>query len=339
MRRRGEAGFALVATLWFLALAALVAVVVEGWVAGALDQAQRLKSRTAAAAALNSAVERLAFTIVTGGSSARGLEPERRPPVRLQETAAPAPPAIALDGRPYRIGSVTVRLQDEGGLYDISNPEPASLERLLGGAGIPPSEAAAMIKRLAEYAKRPSPSPLFAGNDGDADYPRAGLPPPRHARLLTPWELYRVLGWQRGVLWRGPASLADLVTTGPVGGLDVNTAPVAVLAALTGGDAVAAARLVAARALRPVDDIADLLGPGSGLRPDIDRPLVATPSNIIRLHLTVAGEPLMRIVSIRANPAGTAPYRIDYVVDLPPDAAARALAHAAPPPELPLGAP
>jgi len=49
--------------------------------------------------------------------------------------------------------------------------------------------------------------------------------------------------------------------------------------------------------------------------------LTLLPSNIIRLKLSEMDDPLVHIVSIRLTPGAAAPYRIDYVVDLPADAA------------------
>ena len=52
MTPRREDGFALVTTLWFLALLALVAVVVEGWISAALERATALQERVESRAAL-----------------------------------------------------------------------------------------------------------------------------------------------------------------------------------------------------------------------------------------------------------------------------------------------
>jgi len=51
--------------------------------------------------------------------------------------------------------------------------------------------------------------------------------------------------------------------------------------------------------------------------------------------MTAPGEQLMRVMEIRMTPTGNAPIRVDYVVDMPPDAEGRAAAAAALLPELP----
>ena len=323
MTPRREDGFALVTTLWFLALLALVAVVVEGWISAALERATALQERVESRAALIGATDHLALVMVTSGFSARGIEvvPQASEARGTGGTLPPRRPSIALDGRPYRLGSVTVRLQDEGGLYDLSNPARDTLEKLLLGYGVAPSVAENMTAALVSYARKPS-NVRAAGASRDADYTHAGLPAPRHAPLLTPWEPYRILGWrQKDALWRGPSSLGDIVTTGPIGGLNINAAPAKILAALTGMDEREAARVVAARTLHPITELGDLPGGLGEVAAPVDRPLTLLPSNIIRLKLSEMDDPLVHIVSIRLTPGAAAPYRIDYVVDLPADAA------------------
>src|SRR5205085_5592872 len=105
------------------------------------------------------------------------------------------------DERPYRIGDVTVRLQDGAGLYDISNANRDTLGRLFKTYGLTTAEAERLESALFDYVGKPAD--LRASAIRDADYRRAGLPLPRHARLLTPWELLRILGWdQADTLWQ-----------------------------------------------------------------------------------------------------------------------------------------
>ena len=104
MTPRREDGFALVTTLWLLALLALVAVIVEGWISTALERAFALQERTETRAALIGATDRLAFLMATSGFSARGLElvPQASSAPRTGASLPPRSPYIALDGRPYR---------------------------------------------------------------------------------------------------------------------------------------------------------------------------------------------------------------------------------------------
>jgi DNA uptake protein ComE-like DNA-binding protein len=324
MKRASEDGFALITTLWLVALLAVVAVIVEGWITTALDRAAALKARVANEQALIDATDRAILGMVTAGFGPRGLEPP--PPAAEpgvgqtdigQTDVVPArqTPFIALDGRTYRIGDVVIRLQDEGGLYDLSNSSRDSLARLLDAYGVSTPDSETMAVELGQYqATHPDPQTAMRR---EADYGAAGLPAPRHSRLISPWEPYRILDWPHSAaLWHGAPAFADMVTAGPVGGLGINTAPAPVLAALAGIDPAAAARLVAARQAAPIT-VNDLLKSGSKITQSEDHPAEILPSNIIRLRLRIAGDPLARIVSIRLTPGEAAPYRLDFSVDRP----------------------
>jgi hypothetical protein len=319
IRRGADGGFALVGTLWFLALLGLVAVIIESWISGALDRAIALQDRVAARAALMGATDRAVFALANGAASARGLElvppdaPRSAEPQDSGRNLPSNPYFVALDGRPYRLGNVTLRLQDEGGLYDLDRLSRETMLALLRSYGIPASAAERMIAALGVYMQRPPD--ITPRANAAANYTRAGLPRPRHAPLLTPWELYRVLGWsQAEALWSDAMPLPDVVTTGPTGGLNVDTAPAKVIGAIAGVDDQEAARVVASRSRSPIGDLRDLPGEIS-LRED--RPLQTMPSNVIRLTLTEANDPLAHIVSIQLTPGGAAPYQIRFAVDLP----------------------
>ena len=318
MRHRTEDGFALVGTLWFLALLGLAAVIIESWVSAALDRAISLQDRVASRAALTSATERALFLLENGTASPRGIE--LIPPAPTSDSAhgsgssVPSNPYfVALDGRPYRLGDVTLRLQDEAGLYDLDRPSRDSMLALLHSYGVLTAVAERMSAAFGGYTQKSTD--ITARANADAAYARAGLPLPRRAPLLTPWELYRVLGWpQAEALWRGPSSLPDIVTTGPTAGLNINAAPPKVLGALTGIDQQQAARVAEQRLRSPLTDLHDL---PAGISPREDQPLVTTPSDIVRLTLTAEGDPLTRTVSVQLTPGAPAPYRIRFAVDLP----------------------
>ena len=341
MKRCGEDGFALIMTLLLLALLALVAIIVESWITTSLGRAGALKARVTAEQELDGAADRAIFTMLTNGFGAAGLLPaapstSAAPDPAVDTSTSPKPkgPAIALDGRAYRLGNVVIRLQDEGGLYDLSNPDRASLIRLLQVLGIPAADGDAMAIELNQYqTEHPDPQTAPGRN---AEYTAAGLPPPRQSRLTSPWEAFRILHWPNSAaLWGGTPGLADLVTTGPVGGVGINTAPAAVLVALTGIDDKEAARLIAARQNAPINNLAELRKIDASIALPAEQSPSTLPSNIIRLRLGVAGSPLVRIVSIRLTPREMTPYRRDFSINQTPGAADRSPASAAIP-SLPL---
>lgn len=322
MSRRTEDGFALVGTLWFLALLGLVAVIIESWVSAALDRAIALQDRAASRVALTSATERALFLLANGTASSRGVElvpPAPSDSAHGSGASLPSNPYfVALDGRPYRFGNITLRLQDEAGLYDLNRPSRESMLALLRSYGVPTAAAERMISAFGAYTQK-SPD-ITARANADAAYAQAGLPLPRRAPLLTPWEFYRVLGWpQAEALWQGASPLPDIVTTGPTAALNINAAPPKVIGALTGIDEQEATRVAEHRLRSPLTDLHDL---PAGISPREDQPLATTPSDIVRLTLTAEDDPLAHIISVQLTPGGPAPYRIRFAVDLPQSGAA-----------------
>jgi len=89
---------------------------------------------------------------------------------------------------------------------------------------------------------------------------------------------------------------------------------------------------LAARTARPFTDLRDL-EPDTAPAANEDHPRSVMPSNIVRLTLSAPQEPLMRIIELRLTAEGGAPIRIDYVVNLPPNQAARGASDAPPLPE------
>lgn len=343
MNERREGGFVLVATLWFVALLALVTVIIEGWIAGSLDHVGALQRRVVTECAFIDAFERVVYATVTGRITIRGLEyvpPGAAGKTDAESTASEvssANLAAALDGRPYRIGQVEARLQDEAGLYDLNRPARGTLEQLLRHYGLTTRSADALTDGLLEYAAEPRNLRTTAARD--ADYSRVGLPPPRHLPLLTPWEPLRVLGWAGlTTLWTDSVPFSELISIGPTGGLNPNTAPPAVIAALTGLDEKGAARLVAYRVNHPIMNEADIAAVG-GITVNETLGLVFMPSSILRVKLATAGDPLVQVSTIRLTPLGPAPYRVDYAVGLPQDPAARATIRNTEMPAFPIPAP
>lgn len=343
MKRAGEDGFALVTALFFMALLALIVVVIEGWIVASVDRATSLRDRVADRAAAISALDRVGFALVNGQVGPRGYELSLEQPNTGTRTQfgingeAPQGPFIAVDGRPYSVGAALIRVQDGSGLYDIGKAGRDTLDKLFKNYGLGEREGAALAAALFDYVGKPND----VSGLRDADYEAVGLPPPRHAPLLSPWEPLRVLRWgEASALWRGPEPLGDMLTLGPVGSLNANTAPARVLVALAGMDEREAARFVATRA-QPRTNLRDVQAmTGAANTEEVeDRPLSLTPSNIMRLSVTEPGDPLRHVIGVRLTPLGPSPFRIDYAIDLPQTAGLANPGTPEPLPALPPSAP
>ena len=314
MKTCREEGYVLIATLWFVALLSLAALLIEGWVAASLESGAALGARVAAHAAMLSAEQRVAFTLASGTASSRGVE--------LASAArsgafggASARPFVALDDRPYRIGDVMVRLQDGAGLLDINDADRNTLGAVLKRFGTPETARDALVSALINYRRKRQDNP-GAGARGLTSG-EGGMRNPWHAPLSTPWELLRVPGWEaRSELWQPAASIAGFVTLGPVGAVNVNTAPARILAALGGIDASEAERLIRARAAGPLTSLDQATT--RELRTGDENPQPSfLPANIIRLQFAAPDEPRIRVLQLRVTPAGMVPVRVDFATELP----------------------
>jgi hypothetical protein len=327
--RRGnnEDGFVLIATLVLVAVLAFVAVVVENWISGSLDRAYARGRLSDSRAAVIGATNRVAFALVTGGFSARGLElvppqPGDAEPNGTAEAPWPRTPFIALDDRPYRLGNAVVRLQDEAGLYPLNHTTPGSLDALLQAYGLNGREREALAVSLTDYFRKPGATPESGiAAAGDAS---AGSAIPRQVRLLTPWELSRIPGWgASNALWRGSEALPEVAGILNGGAINPNTAPLFALLAIPDMDRPTAAELIAYRATHPIANPADFKQ-ATGLDAGENLQLYFMPFGAVHVQVLLPDDPLMHELVLRSTPGGEAPVAIEYALDLPQTPAARA---------------
>lgn len=323
MKKGSEDGFVLVAAIWFVALLALVAVAVAAWIEHSLGEATTLSERIAARAHMIGAANEVAFLMTTGYWSARGLElgnagtiTHQLMPDTLAFAEATHSRFIALDNRPYRLGKVILRLQDNQGLLNLNYADRAFLGRVLSEYGVGEDERDTLIDRLRDYVGH---SGLVHLNGADTtDYLQAGRPPPRHAPLLTPWEAYRVLGWNDYPrLWEARQPLPEIATVSRVVGLNPNTAPARVLRALPGMDKGTAQAVIRYRRRHLIFEESDLSAVSGVPFPIILGQFAFFPGDSLRVTLKAPKDPLAEVLSLTLTPGGPGPLRVDYAVALP----------------------
>lgn len=319
-KRLPEAGFALVTALLFTALLALIVVLIEGWLTSSSDRAFRAKGEIQARVTVIDAVERVGFTLLSSEASRRGFEiPASQPGAGTatdpsSQSDPQRRPYLAADGRPYLAAGATVQLQDGGGLFDIGKADRDSFQKLFATYGLSEQDGAELATALFDYVGLPN-----AGTGArEAAYRAEGLPPQRHASLVSPWEPLRILGWrQAAALWAGAEPFGDIATLGPIRILNPNTAPARVLMSSGGINSAEAARLVANR--RAADDAGtEAPQSGAGQKDNrSDRPIASAPSDILRLTVTAPQDPLRHVYGLRLTPLESSPLHIDYALDLP----------------------
>lgn len=228
---------------------------------------------------------------------------------------------ISLDGRAHRgLSGVNFALQDDRGLLGVNWVAPVILERWLGEVGGEPPERpiATLSNLLLDYQDADD---LYRINSVEAaGYEEAGLPAPSNQTLATPLELRRVVGWREALEGVPDTTLVDNLTVARSPTINVNTAPVEVLASLPGLDRATAERVVAARQLRPFSlraafrDFAGALAAGED-----SVSLYPSTSGILKLWSPRGGAVQVLHWTLTPLDDGGRPWREDYEFTLPQD--------------------
>ncbi len=183
---------------------------------------------------------------------------------------------IAVDNRPYRLSdSITVRVQDERGLIGANLAEDQLLGRFFTSVGIPVSMHARMIDGLNDYIDDDDLKRLNGAEK--SDYAIFKRPAPANDFLHSREELANVMGWEQifAALDRadtttpsGPHGIRTrflaLFTTARHAGVNINSAPAAVLAAVPGLDPSRIDALIDQRNVKPLVSLADVLPYSNG---------------------------------------------------------------------------
>jgi general secretion pathway protein K len=324
MRSRREDGFVLIAAIWVVALLSLVVVIIGGWMTRSLGRAGELQQRVTDRAATLGAIDQVSYLMATNYFTGRGLEKLSGRWLTLAGSSAFAvltvpedSPFVALDGRPYRLGNSLVRLQDNRGLYNLNYADSGTLGDLLRGYNVPYTERSGLVDKLLDYT---GAGILQHLNGATTDqYRAAGLPDPRNAPLITPWEIRRVLGWDdyASALFNGATSLTEVTTVSDSVGINPNTATPMVLRSLPGMDDRALARVLEYRQHYLIQNETDFTQAAGKSSVAVPLLVFYFPASSLRLKIATAGDPLEHIVSLRLTHNGVSPVRVDYEVDLP----------------------
>lgn len=225
---------------------------------------------------------------------------------------------IALDNRPYKLNGVTVQFQDSRGLINLNFASQDDIYRLLGSVNVPAEDRGPLIAKLKDYME---PGDLIRLNGAKTpDYLAAGKLPPSGAPLSTPWEIWRVLDWDQQDALRDPSGswFQSTSTTRSVG-INLNTAPEAVLDIIQGMTPNAVKALMDYRAQTPLQNTNQaqaLTGVGF-----TDDPLhyIMFPADSLRVTMKAkGGYNMTRTFAVSVTPQSTqGPWRIDFMIDLP----------------------
>jgi hypothetical protein len=321
----GESGFALVLTLIVILALSLLTEMMTRWVSIALVHATAQRDEVAAKAEMADAEAVALYVLATRPVSQRGVElltikQLRAPPAAVGPVmlAQRAESYLHLDDRPYRLGNVTLRFQDARGLVNLNWTSEADLHLLLASLGVPVADRGPLIAKLQDYIDADS---FIRLNGAEAkEYEAVGRDPPANAPMRTPWEVRRILDWDKieGIA-ADDTKWPLLTTTAPIAGVNLNTTPPELLALIPGMTPDLVAKVLRWRNETPLSTALDLrLLTGLPIADDPLRDIYFPASSLI---LTISSErwPLERRIAVRkTSKSRTQPWIIDYSVDTPP---------------------
>lgn len=327
---RNEQGFILVAVIVVIALIGLALAFFTEWVGQATDRAIKLRDRVEAERQI---VETLADTLYWIGTQPlgpRGIElmsvGQKIDPGRPLDQAAlsqllgggPGPRAerfLRVDGTDYASSNGTlVRLLDTRGLLNINFTEPDDLGRMLSVYDIPLERRGGLINKLLDYVDTDD---LVRFNGAEKlEYAAAGRPPPMNNLMRTPYESRAVLDWDLYPQFWTTGGVPSITSASRTVGINLNSVPRGVLAAL-GVTPELADALLEFRAKRPFETVAEagaLLGAQAGIDPFR---FLVNPSNTFRIFIRDSRNRMIREFQVALTPQSTrGPWRIDYVLGL-----------------------
>lgn len=319
----GEAGFALVLTLVVILALSLATEAMTRWVSNALDQALANREEVDAKRQIAEAEAVSLYLLASRPLSFRGIELLTTTQLGAAahagflEGVEAADSYIRLDDSPYRLGDAVLRFQDMRGLINLNLGLPDDLFALLGTVGVEAEDRAPLIAKLQDYIDTDS---LVRLNGAEAQqYEEAGLEPPANAPLRTPWEVTRVLGWDKvDGLAKEDGIWPRLTSTAPIAGFNINTAPRALLSLIPLMTPEAVDRVIEWRHEQPISSYQ--FGILTGI-PMADGPamrIASFPGNGVILTLSAKNWPLERRIAVRHTPLSPdRPWAIDYDVEVP----------------------
>lgn len=315
-------GFVLIAVLWALAAAALMAAHIDAVTTSQVENARLAKQSFERTLDRRSTQATVTYLFTTGRMNHRGLilETPQRFSDRLSEIGTLSDRGegeLHVTDQVYRgLGTTRFAVQDEGGLASVNSPMVPLFGALLRWVGIAQEDVAHIIARAEDYIDMDRTLRLYGAEAGH--YRDRGKPPPPNWIMASPLELQRVLGLTEIVTpaqWR---RLVPLLSMRPSVGYNFNTMPPEVLAALLDLDLRSVQPLLDDRAAQPISRLS-FLAMRTGKHLDIDpSDLRLIPSRFLRMTLWHEDDGVRMLVGIELTPfSDVAPWRIDYRYEEP----------------------
>jgi general secretion pathway protein K len=319
-----EAGFALVLTLVVILVLSLMTEMMTRWVSNALEHAFANREEVDARRQIAEAAAVSMYLLGTRPLSIRGIESSS--PARVLPTTNapgvfggfdPTQDYIGLDDDPYRLDEVVLRFQDARGLINLNFGSADDLFAVLGLFGVAVENRGPLIAKLQDYIDADSLTRL---NGAEApQYEDAGREPPANAPMRTPWEVRRILDWDKvdGIAHED-SGWALLTSTAAFAGFNVNTAPRSLLSLMPWMTQDAVEEVVRWRREQPITSAGQF-----GILAGIPMPrgpsrFLSFPSDNLVITLSARHAPLERRIAVHLTPLSRdRPWAVDYDVEMP----------------------
>jgi type II secretion system (T2SS) protein K len=303
----------------------LVTEAMTRWVSAALDSALSNREEVDARRQIAVAEAVALYLLTTRPLSSRGIElltPEQLYATTAASFLAGLPLAesyIRLDDQRYRFDSAILRLQDVRGLINLNAGSDFDLFALLGVFGVPADDRGPLIAKLRDYIDADSLTRL---NGAEApQYEEAGLEPPANAPLRGPWEVRRILDWDKieGLAKEDSPWPLLAATASQLRGFNINTAPPTLLSLMPMMTPDAVQRVVERRRQQPiVTDFDFELLTGFSIAEPPPTHFIPFPADNLILTLSAKNWPLERRIAIRQTLSSPdRPWVVDYDVETP----------------------
>jgi hypothetical protein len=318
-----EQGFVLVLTLVVILALSIATEFMTRWVSSALDHALANRQKVEARRQLDEATALSFYILATRPLSLRGVESVGA--VRAASTSAPEmiagfDPArgyIRLDNHAYRLGDTVLRFQDARGLINLNFGSEPDLYSVLELLGVKTQDRDPLIAKLQDYI---DPDPFTRLNGAEApQYAAAGREPPTNRPLRTPWEVRRILDWDKvDEIAREDSAWPLLTTTGDFVGFNVNTVPRALLSLMPGMTPDGADNVIRWRDKQPITEPSEFGGlTGIPMARGPSR-FLPFPADSFVITLSATRATLDRRIAVHLTPqSGSQPWSIDYDIETP----------------------
>ena len=329
-RSMRNAGFALLMVLGALVVLTLLAGATATTVARLREAAMHQRAQLLGTIDAYSTQQTVLFMLVTqrmtfGGLTVNNSMVMNAQDQAMQMQAQPGVPVISftpvgyelrLDGTLYRgVGRADFALQDDRGRLSPNWALPGMMQGLMRELGVPIEERGKLTDRLRDYQDS-GDLPLLNGAEAPA-YAARKLPPPPDRPLLTPYELLRVMSWGKYLAPWGYSGITRNLTVARNVSINVNTASLRVLETVPGVTPDQAKRVLAMRALAPLNSYPEAqvllpsIPPDSGL-------LSLYPSSSGTLEIWPGEGSAGWLVHYTLTPFENdgSPWRIDYALRL-----------------------